>query len=181
MINIPISIYLQIEESIWETSDDFSRLVGVSWADDDIHSTDIKYTLDRSFYGPITEIRSDYVDTDTNLRYIDVWFKEDEGEAGISVATVNEITKEIIFKNTAFCNDPTVKEEINNLINAGKPDARWVEYVFGNVDQMPKKYGKYYVHRKDGKMHDETWNGTGWAYNGNVITHFMCVAPPNSI
>ncbi|HMT01790.1 MAG TPA: hypothetical protein PKD00_00530 [Burkholderiales bacterium] len=33
-------------------------------------------------------------------------------------------------------------------------------------------YGKYLVVRKDGKVHFETYNGTGWAYNHKVITHF---------
>lgn len=37
---------------------------------------------------------------------------------------------------------------------------------------QPKKYGKYIVVRKDGKIHFEVWNGTGWAYNNNSITHF---------
>lgn len=36
----------------------------------------------------------------------------------------------------------------------------------------PMSYGKYLVVRKDGKIHFETWNGTGWAYNNKVITHF---------
>ena len=32
--------------------------------------------------------------------------------------------------------------------------------------------GKYLVMRKDGKTHFEVWNGTGWAYNEKVITHY---------
>ncbi len=34
------------------------------------------------------------------------------------------------------------------------------------------EYGKYLVIRKDGKIHFEVYNGTGWAYNEKVITHF---------
>lgn len=34
------------------------------------------------------------------------------------------------------------------------------------------EYGKYLVVRKDGKVHFEIYNGTGWAYNENSITHF---------
>lgn len=34
------------------------------------------------------------------------------------------------------------------------------------------EYGKYLVVRKDGKIHFEVYNGTGWAYNENSITHF---------
>lgn len=48
------------------------------------------------------------------------------------------------------------------------------------VSVNPEKYGKYFVHRKDGKIHWETWNGTGWAYNGNVITHWKQITPPNT-
>lgn len=33
-------------------------------------------------------------------------------------------------------------------------------------------YGKYLVVRKDNKIHFEIFNGTGWAYNETVITHF---------
>lgn len=34
------------------------------------------------------------------------------------------------------------------------------------------EYGKYLVVRKDGKIHFETFNGTGWAYNKGHISHF---------
>ena len=44
--------------------------------------------------------------------------------------------------------------------------------------EKPKKYGKYFVHRKDGKMHYEVWNGTGWAYNNKTITHWTILCPP---
>lgn len=40
-------------------------------------------------------------------------------------------------------------------------------------DEMPKEYGRYMVHRDGGKIHLETWNGTGWAYNHNAITHWL--------
>ena len=33
------------------------------------------------------------------------------------------------------------------------------------------EYGKYLVVR-DGKIHFEVYNGTGWAYNNKSITHF---------
>ena len=29
------------------------------------------------------------------------------------------------------------------------------------------------------KLHFETWNGTGWAYNNNDITHWALITPPN--
>lgn len=40
------------------------------------------------------------------------------------------------------------------------------------------KPARYMVYRKDGKMHWETFNGTGWAYNEKVITHYAEITPP---
>lgn len=38
----------------------------------------------------------------------------------------------------------------------------------------PTEYGKYLIHRAGcKKTHFETWNGTGWAYNHNDITHWQ--------
>lgn len=59
--------------------------------------------------------------------------------------------------------------------NLHKPDVSgWVAYP----ETRPDKYGKYFVHRKDGKTHWETWNTSGFAYNDKVITHWMEVKPP---
>lgn len=38
------------------------------------------------------------------------------------------------------------------------------------------EYGKYLVVREDGKIHFEIYNGTGWAYNHKVITHYYTPA-----
>jgi len=47
-----------------------------------------------------------------------------------------------------------------------------IEY-FNTVEQRKLiEYGRYLVMRKDGKMHLETFNGTGWAYNNNSIIYF---------
>lgn len=54
----------------------------------------------------------------------------------------------------------------------------WIAYDFNKPETRPTEYGKYFVHRKDGKVHWETWNGSGWAYNGNVITHYQKINPP---
>lgn len=54
----------------------------------------------------------------------------------------------------------------------------WVKYDWQKPETRPVKYGTYFVHRKDGKTHWETWNGSGWAYNNNVITHWKQVKPP---
>lgn len=49
---------------------------------------------------------------------------------------------------------------------------------WATIDEKPNKYGKYFVRRKDGKVHWETWNGSGWAYNGNSITHWSEIIMP---
>lgn len=54
---------------------------------------------------------------------------------------------------------------------------KWIPY--DRETSHPTEYGKYFVRRKDGKIHWETWNGSGWAYNGNVITHFAVIYPPD--
>lgn len=51
---------------------------------------------------------------------------------------------------------------------------RWIPYP----TQRPSEYGDYWVCRKDGKTHKETWNNTGWAYNDKVITHWMPLPEP---
>jgi len=56
--------------------------------------------------------------------------------------------------------------------------SNWVAYDWNDISTRPSKYGKYFVHRKDGKVHWETWNGSGWAYNEKVITHWQEVKPP---
>jgi hypothetical protein len=57
----------------------------------------------------------------------------------------------------------------------------WTKYSWGNPNSHPTEYGSYFVHRKDGKIHWETWNGAGWAYNEKVITHWAKITKPNSI
>lgn len=55
----------------------------------------------------------------------------------------------------------------------------WVKYDWNNPETRPQVYDKYFVCRKDGKVHWETWNGSGWAYNEKAITHWMKVILPN--
>lgn len=54
----------------------------------------------------------------------------------------------------------------------------WIPYDFNKPETRPTEYGKYFVIRMDGKIHLETWNGSGWAYNEKVITHWHKVNPP---
>ena len=51
-----------------------------------------------------------------------------------------------------------------------------VQYTGTPVQKEAIPYGRYLVMRKDGEMHLETFNGTGWAYNNNSITWFYMPA-----
>jgi hypothetical protein len=54
----------------------------------------------------------------------------------------------------------------------------WVSFDFMKLETRPQKYGKYLICRKDGKIHWETWNGSGWAYNHNEIRYWAEIKPP---
>lgn len=56
--------------------------------------------------------------------------------------------------------------------------SKWITYDWNTIESRPTEYGKYLVCRKDGKIHWETWNGSGWAYNNNVITHWALIFSP---
>lgn len=40
------------------------------------------------------------------------------------------------------------------------------------TSQLKLEVCRYIVMRKDGKVHFEAYNGTGFAYNNNSITHY---------
>ena len=54
----------------------------------------------------------------------------------------------------------------------------WVAFDCNKTETRPTKYGKYLICRKDGKIHWETWNGSGWAYNHNEIRYWAEIKPP---
>ena len=54
----------------------------------------------------------------------------------------------------------------------------WVAFDYYKLETRPLKYGKYLITRKDGKIHWETWNGSGWAYNHNEIRYWAEIKPP---
>lgn len=56
--------------------------------------------------------------------------------------------------------------------------SHWVDYDSKDIKTYPPKYDKYLICRKDGKIHWETWNGSGWAYNGNVIIKWAVIVSP---
>lgn len=51
----------------------------------------------------------------------------------------------------------------------------WTKYKKQNLN-----VGKYLVQRKDGKIHFEKYNGTGFAYNNNVVTHYSIINKVNN-
>ena len=54
----------------------------------------------------------------------------------------------------------------------------WVAFDWNKIETHPTEYGKYLICRKDGKIHWETWNGSGWAYNHNEIRFWAVIVPP---
>lgn len=54
--------------------------------------------------------------------------------------------------------------------------SHWISYDF--YTSRPPKPDVYFVCRKDGKIHWETWNGSGWAYNHNSIKYFAEIIKP---
>ena len=54
----------------------------------------------------------------------------------------------------------------------------WVAFDWNKIETHPTEYGKYLICRKDGKIHWETWNGNGWAYNHNEIRYWAVIVPP---
>ena len=69
-----------------------------------------------------------------------------------------------------------ITELIKNEIKPHVID--WVAFDWMKIETRPTKYGKYLITRKDGKIHWETWNGSGWAYNHNEIRYWADIKPP---
>lgn len=72
-----------------------------------------------------------------------------------------------------------IKEKLNDLETVSEiAAANWVKFDFYDLSTRPTKSGKYLICRKDGNIHWETWNTSGWAYNHNVITHWAVINSP---
>lgn len=54
----------------------------------------------------------------------------------------------------------------------------WVPFDPEDKSSHPVGYGRYLVCRKDGKLHWEVWNGTGWAYNSKSIVFWANISNP---
>jgi hypothetical protein len=94
---------------------------------------------------------------------------------------------------SAYCKirtiDQTIPDEvldfmkeaaIEKLVKADQDDANWIPYSFNILASRPKVSGKYFVCRKDGKVHWETWNGSGWAYNEASIKYWKDIKMPTN-
>jgi len=68
------------------------------------------------------------------------------------------------------------QEQVNklNLLDV----ISWVAFQHDKIETRPTAYGKYLICRKDGKIHWETWNGSGWAYNHNEIKFWAVIKSP---
>jgi hypothetical protein len=57
--------------------------------------------------------------------------------------------------------------------------SHWVLFDQDNKKTHPSEYRKYLICRKDGKIHWENWNGSGWAYNHGEIRYWAVIVPPH--
>lgn len=73
--------------------------------------------------------------------------------------------------------DITKEEAIDKLLVLYSVK-NWVAFDWMKIETRPTKYGKYLITRKDGKIHWEIWNGSGWAYNHNEIRYWAEIKPP---
>lgn len=55
---------------------------------------------------------------------------------------------------------------------------QWIKFDREERKTYPPRYDRYLICRKDGKVHWEVWNNSGWAYNGNVIVYYAKIVQP---
>ena len=93
---------------------------------------------------------------------------------------VSKIKKEI--KRLRQCNDISEFAEVSLMAEVklleNQSTHTWIKYSWENPISHPPAYGNYFVHRKDGKVHWEIWNGASWAYNHNSITFWAKITTP---
>ena len=87
--------------------------------------------------------------------------------------TAGSLTREIM----SMIAQQVVSETLEQLLPQTAA-AYWIKFNFDDVSTRPTSYGKHLVCRKDGKIHWEAWNGSGWAYNHNSITHWAVIKSP---
>jgi len=73
----------------------------------------------------------------------------------------------------------TVRILIDEYNQISQPPAiSWVEFDWNRPETRPTQCKRYLICRKDGKIHWEKWNGSGWAYNHNEIRYWAVIVPP---
>ena len=79
---------------------------------------------------------------------------------------------------TDLIRDDITKQEAIDKLLVLYSVINWVAFNWMKIETRPTKYGNYLITRKDGKIHWETWNGSGWAYNHNEIRYWAEIKPP---
>lgn len=79
---------------------------------------------------------------------------------------------------TDLIRDDITKQEAIDKLLVLYSVINWVAFDWMKIETRPAKCGKYLITRKDGKIHWETWNGSGWAYNHNEIRYWAEIKPP---
>ena len=91
---------------------------------------------------------------------------------------MNNIEDEIFDIVTDLLRDDISKSKaISELLKLSYA-MRWVAFDWMKIETRPKNYGKHLICRKDGKVHWETWNGNGWAYNHSEIRFWAKIINP---
>lgn len=67
-----------------------------------------------------SEVKSDYVDEETNETYIDAWVSPDDDEDGRVIAIINNNTGKVTYKDERAKTDYLAQEVINEVIQGLK-------------------------------------------------------------
>lgn len=132
---------------IWDALlDEYRKKIGAKF-----HKLDINITV---FFGiPVPQSFRIEMEFGNGRKY---------GQSDVSfMDCFNKLTEFINHEsNDNIVAERTFKSIINKI---------WKKYP----QERPIGYGKYWVYRLGcDKTRQETWNGTGWAYNNNDITHW---------
>ena len=98
---------------------------------------------------------------------------------GLRVALVATLIDKLNYKYELLIYDNMSNENETKPLKQPAVSC-WVAFDWNKIETHPTEYGKYLICRKDGKIHWETWNGSGWAYNHNEIRYWAVIVPPCS-
>ncbi len=70
---------------------------------------------------------------------------------------------------------------VSELQKNNSPALTWREFDWNKIETRPTTPDRYLICRKDGKIHWEKWNGSGWAYNHNEIRFWAVITKPTSL